>query len=129
MSQAFAGKLLKVDLTTGKIVPQPLDEEKVLKYLGARGYNARLLWELVPPGINPLGPENVLIFGTGTLTGTSAPTSGRTTVSCKGPATGLYLKTSVGGTGVPSSNSPVTTTWSLRAGRRNPFTCSSGTGK
>jgi len=97
MPFAFAGKLLHVNLTTREITPKPLDEEKVLKYLGARGFNARLLWELVPPGADPLGPENVLIFGTGTLTGTSAPTSGRTTVSCKGPATGLYLKTSVGG--------------------------------
>jgi aldehyde:ferredoxin oxidoreductase len=97
MPFAFAGKLLRVNLTTGEITPKPLDEEKVLKYLGARGFNARLLWELVPPGVEPLGPENVLIFGTGTLTGTSSPTSGRTTVSCKGPATGLYLKTSVGG--------------------------------
>jgi len=97
MPSAFAGKLLHVNLTTGEIAPKPLDEKKVLKYLGARGFNARLLWELVPPGADPLGPENVLIFGTGTLTGTSAPTSGRTTVSCKGPATGLYLKTSVGG--------------------------------
>ena len=97
MPFAFAGKMLHVNLTTGEIAPKPLDEEKVLKYLGARGFNARLLWELIPSGADPLGPENVLIFGTGTLTGTSAPTSGRTTVSCKGPATGLYLKTSVGG--------------------------------
>ncbi len=97
MSHAFAGKLLHVNLTTGHITPKPLDEKKVLKYLGARGFNARLLWEHVPPGVDPLGPENFLIFGTGTLTGTSAPTSGRTTVSCKGPATGLYLKTNVGG--------------------------------
>src|SRR5512139_1229531 len=97
MPPAFAGKILHVNLTTGGIAPKPLEEKKVLKYLGARGFNARLLWEIVPPGVDPLGPENVLIFGTGTLTGTSAPTSGRTTVSCKGPATGLYLKTSVGG--------------------------------
>jgi aldehyde:ferredoxin oxidoreductase len=97
MPPAFAGNLLHVNLTTGDIARKPLDEEKVLKYLGGRGFNARLLWDLVSPGADPLGPENVLIFGTGTLTSTSAPTSGRTTVSCKGPATGLYLKTSVGG--------------------------------
>ena len=97
MPFAFAGKLLHVNLTTGQIAPKPLVERKVLKYLGARGFNARLLWDLLPPGADPLGPKNLLIFGTGTLTGTSAPTSGRTTVSCKGPATGLYLKTSVGG--------------------------------
>lgn len=97
MPHSFAGKLLEVNLSDGEIIQKPLDEEKVLKYLGARGFNARLLWELVGPGVDPLGPENVLIIGTGTLTGTSAPTSGRTTITCKGPATGLYLKTNVGG--------------------------------
>ena len=97
MPHAFAGKILYVDLSNGKVANKPLDDKEVLKYLGARGYNARLLWDMVPPGVDPLGPENVLIFGTGTLTGTSAPTSGRTTVTCKGPATDLYLKTNVGG--------------------------------
>jgi aldehyde:ferredoxin oxidoreductase len=51
----------------------------------------------VQAGIDPLGPENVLIWSPGTLSGTSAPSSGRTSVTCKGPATGLYLKVSVGG--------------------------------
>ncbi len=97
MTHAFAGKILQVDLSSRKIATAPLDEKKTLKYLGSRGFGAYLLWEMVPRGIEPLGPENVLIFGTGTLTGTSAPTSGRTTVTCKGPATGLYLKTNVGG--------------------------------
>jgi aldehyde:ferredoxin oxidoreductase len=97
MTQAFAGKILQVDLSSRKIATEPLDDKKVLKYLGGRGFGAALLWEMVPRGTEPLGPENVLIFGTGTLTGTSAPTSGRTTVTCKGPATGLYLKTNVGG--------------------------------
>jgi len=99
MPHALAGKLLEVDLSDGTIVQRSLDVENddVLKYLGARGYNARLLWDLVPPAADPLGPENVLIFGTGTLSATSAPTSGRTTITCKSPATGLYLKTNVGG--------------------------------
>jgi len=97
MLHAFSGKLLEINLSDGEIVQKPFDEEKALKYLGARGFNARLLWELMGPAVDPLGPENVLIFGTGTLTGTSAPTSGRTTVTCKSPATGLYLKTNVGG--------------------------------
>ena len=97
MPHAFAGKLLEVNLSDGEIIQKSLNDDKVLKYLGARGFNARLLWELVGPAVDPLGPENVLIFGTGTLTGTSAPTSGRTTVTCKSPATGLYLKTNVGG--------------------------------
>jgi len=69
----------------------------VRKYLGGRGLAARWLYERVPAGADPLGPENILIFGTGTLTGTSAPSSGRSSVTTKGPATKLYLKVSVGG--------------------------------
>ncbi|MBW1962892.1 MAG: aldehyde ferredoxin oxidoreductase family protein [Deltaproteobacteria bacterium] len=97
MMYAFAGKILYVNLSTGEVEKRTLYPEEVLKYLGSRGFNAHILWEMVPPGIDPLGAENVLIFGTGTLTATSAPTSGRTTITCKGPATGLYLKTNFGG--------------------------------
>ncbi|MFQ5874865.1 MAG: aldehyde ferredoxin oxidoreductase family protein, partial [Dehalococcoidia bacterium] len=66
-------------------------------FLGGRGIAAKILYQRVKAGIDPLGPENVLIFSTGTLTGTSAPSSGRSSMTCKGPATGLYLKASVGG--------------------------------
>jgi len=94
---AIVGRILYVDLSRCKIVKKPLDTEEVLNWLGGRGFNAWLLWSMVPAGIDPLGLDNVLIFGTGTLTGTSAPLSGRTTITCKGPATGLYLKANVGG--------------------------------
>lgn len=91
------GQILHVDLTTREIWAEPLSESRVLKYLGGRGLNADVLWNSIEPGIDPLGPENLLIFGAGTLTGTHAPCSGRTTITCKSPATGLYLKSNVGG--------------------------------
>jgi aldehyde:ferredoxin oxidoreductase len=94
----WAGTILYVDLTRGKIHKEPLSMATGAKYLGGRGINAKLLWDLIrKPGIDPLSPENVLIFGTGTLTGTIAPTNGRTFVTCKGAITNLYLKTSMGG--------------------------------
>ncbi len=94
---AYTGKILHVDLTTEKVWEEPLPPEKVRKLLGGRGVNAALLFELTKPGIDPLGEENVLIFGTGPLSGTLAPSSGRMTITAKGPATNLYLKSSVGG--------------------------------
>lgn len=95
---AWAGTILHVDLMKGKIWKQPLPKELGATFLGARGINAKLLWDHIrKPGIDPLSPENVLIFGVGTLTGTTAPSSGRTTITCKGPATNLYLKTNMGG--------------------------------
>lgn len=95
---SWAGTILHVDLTSGRIWKQSLPEELGSKFLGARGINARLLWDCIKePGIDPLSPENPLIFGTGPLTGTLAPGSGRTTVTCKGVLTNLYNKTNMGG--------------------------------
>ncbi len=93
----WVGKILYVDLSKGKTWVEPLKEELCKKFLGNRGINAKILWDLVKPGIDPLGPENVMIFGTGPLTGTTAPSSGRVTVTFKSPVTNLYFKTNVGG--------------------------------
>lgn len=94
----WAGKILHIDLKKKKIWTEELNPKLGEMFLGARGMNAKLLWGLIKkPGIDPLGPENVLIFGAGALTGTTAPSSGRTTVTCKGPTTNLYLKSNMGG--------------------------------
>jgi aldehyde:ferredoxin oxidoreductase len=93
----YQGRILHVDLTSERIWDEPISLDTVRSYLGSRGINGDILWKSLKPGTDPLGPDNLLIFGTGTLTGTRAPSSGRTTVTCKSPATGLYLKTSAGG--------------------------------
>lgn len=90
-------RILNVDLTQRKTWQESVPENDLEALLGGRGISAKLLYERTPAGLDPLGPDNVLIFGTGTLTGTNAPSSGRTSVTCKSPATGLYLKVSVGG--------------------------------
>jgi aldehyde:ferredoxin oxidoreductase len=92
-----AQRILNVDLTTGQISTEEVSRRDLVRLLGGRGLAAKVLYERIPAGMDPLGPENVLIWGPGTLSGTSAPSSGRTSVTCKGPATGLYLKVSVGG--------------------------------
>jgi aldehyde:ferredoxin oxidoreductase len=91
------GKILYIDLAESKVWKDNLPIDLSLRLLGGRGINAILLWRLVKPEVDPLGPDNVLIFGVGALTGTSAPCAGRTTVTCKAPLTGLYLKSSMGG--------------------------------
>lgn len=93
----WAGKILRVDLTKGKAVAQPLARGLAIDYLGSRGVNARILWDELPPNADPLAPTNILIFGAGPLNATFAPCSGRLTVSSKSPATNLYTKSSVGG--------------------------------
>lgn len=91
------GKILHIDLSKGKTWVEPLEMDRIRKYLGSRGLNVEMLWRYLEPGVDSLSPENVLIFGAGTLTGTKTPSSGRTTITTKSPATGLYLKTSAGG--------------------------------
>jgi len=94
----WAGKILHVDLAKKKIWTEDLDKKLTFQFLGGRGINAKLLWDLIrKPGIDCFSPQNLLIFGTGALTGTTAPSSGRTTVTCKGALTNLYLKTNMGG--------------------------------
>ncbi len=93
----YAGRILHVDLSREAVWEEPLAGHLISKFLGGRGINAALLWDCTEPGKDPLGPENALIFGTGPLAGTFAPSSGRTTITCRGAATRLYLKSSVGG--------------------------------
>ncbi len=92
------GKILHVDLSHSKTWEEKLREDLILKFLGSRGINARLLWDYInEPHMNPFDERNPLIISAGVLTGTTAPSSGRTTITCKGVITGLYLKSSLGG--------------------------------
>lgn len=97
MEMSRRGVILHVDLTERRIWREEIPREWEAAYLGSRGINARLLWNLLKPGVDPLSKDNVLIFGAGKLSGTGAPSSGRTTITCKSPATDLYMKVNVGG--------------------------------
>lgn len=84
----WAGQRLKVYLTEGEIVKEPLSEDLRLNYLGGRGFNSKLLFDELTPGIDPLGPENISMLAVGPLNGTAAPASSRWTISAKSPMTG-----------------------------------------
>jgi len=81
----WTGKILRVDLTTGKITETPTSDY-VPKYIGGRGVGARIYWETVPPECGAFDPENALIFMTGAAAGTFAPTATHMYVGCKSPA-------------------------------------------
>ncbi|MHA2363458.1 MAG: aldehyde ferredoxin oxidoreductase family protein, partial [Candidatus Hodarchaeales archaeon] len=84
----YMGKILRVNLSTGKITEE-IPNEKILKmYLGGVGVATKYLIDEIPKGIDPLGPENKLIFMTGPLTGTPSPSTGRYSVVAKSPLTG-----------------------------------------
>ena len=93
----WAGSILRVNLSTGNIKTEPLDETLRLNYLGGRGINSRILYGEVKAGIDPLGPENKLIFGVTPLTGTGLIQSGRCHATAKSPLTGILGDSNVGG--------------------------------
>ena len=91
------GKILDIDLGTLSYKTSPLDMEMAHQYIGGRGLGARLLWDLVGPEVDPLSPENVLIFTNGPLTGTGYQTSNRFSVTTKSPLTGTVSDANSGG--------------------------------
>ncbi len=95
--EGWAGKILEIDLTTGITQTSALNMEMARLFLGGRGLGVRLLWDLVGPEIEPLSPDNVLIFTTGPMTASGAQTSNRFSVSTKSPLTGTILDANSGG--------------------------------
>ena len=93
----YAGRFLTVDLGTGAIDALPLSDELAEKYLGGRGFVAKLLYDMLPRGIDPLGPENVIVFANGPATGTLIPTASRIAVGVKSPLTGTISASYMGG--------------------------------
>jgi aldehyde:ferredoxin oxidoreductase len=85
--KGVCGKLLEIDLSTGKTENITISDEMLEKYLGGRGLGARLLFDTVPANADPLSPGNVLIFLTGPLTGTMVPGSSKFVVITKSPLT------------------------------------------
>ena len=98
MANGYMGKLLNVDLSSGKVEAEALDEALCRDLVGGYGLGARLLLDRMRPGVDPLGPENILGFITGPLTGTDAITGNRFTVVCKSPLTGTWGDANCGGT-------------------------------
>lgn len=90
--------VLRVNLSTGTIVEERITEDMYKMYLGGRGLASKLLSDEIDPAVDPLSPENKLIFANGLLTGTSAPTGGRYMVITKSPLTGTIASSNSGGT-------------------------------
>ncbi len=94
---AWTRNVLRVNLTAGTCTTEPLNMEWANDYLGQRGLASKYLAEEVDPAVDPLSPDNKLIFATGPLTGTMASTAGRYSVITKSPLTGAIACSNSGG--------------------------------
>jgi aldehyde:ferredoxin oxidoreductase len=93
------GKILQVDLSNSKIRDEELSDDLINGYIGGAGINAKLFYDLMRdnPQMDPLSPENPLIFGVGPVVGTAFPCASRFTVTSKSPLTGVFGDSNGGG--------------------------------
>lgn len=99
--KGYAGRILWINLTHEKVRVEDFPEKLAERYLGGSGICARILYDLIKPGIDPLSPENVLMFATGPLTGTLFPQACRYTVAAKSPLTGIWGESHAAGHWAP----------------------------
>jgi len=97
LTDGYAGRLGFVNLSTGEVKEEKLDEKMARDFIGVHGLGVRVLFERQKAGVDPLGPENILGFITGPLTGTPVPTGSRYAVVCKSPLTGGWGDANSGG--------------------------------
>lgn len=96
MTDSYMNRFLLIDLSARSFKTLDVPDWLKREYVGGKGFGAKILYDLLEPGADPLGPANLLIFLTGPLTATAAP-SMRACVVCKSPLTGGYLDSYFGG--------------------------------
>ena len=97
----YAGRILRVDLSRGRIRKVSIEHSLLRRFIGGSGLAAKILFDETRPDIDPLSPENLLIFMTGPVTATNVPMSGRYQVVSKSPLTGIYGESDSGGSWGP----------------------------
>lgn len=102
MSKAYMGKILMVDLSSGTMTEEKIPDDVYRQYLSGMGLGAYILYNRIPAGADPLGPDNILGFCSGLLTGTGSLFSGRWTLVGKSPLTGGWGDANCGGTFSPA---------------------------
>lgn len=100
IKSGYFKKHLHVDLTAGSTEIRPLSDAFIEKYVGGRGFGAKLVWDNLRRHnfkLDPLGPENLIAIAPGPLSGLYLPSSGKNSFVAISPATGLYADSSIGG--------------------------------
>ncbi|MFW5854303.1 MAG: aldehyde ferredoxin oxidoreductase family protein [Thermodesulfobacteriota bacterium] len=97
MPYGYAGKILRIDLSTGSVTTEPLSEELTERFIGGRGFVAKTMFDEIPAGIDPFSKDNRFVIASGPLSGHYLPASGKTHFGTKSPATGGYADSNMGG--------------------------------
>jgi aldehyde:ferredoxin oxidoreductase len=95
--KGYGGTITYVDLSSGRVWDESLEQGFARQYLGGNGFGVRELFDRVPRGADPLGPENAFIIAAGPLNGTLAHGSGRAGIITKSPLTGYFMDSYFGG--------------------------------
>lgn len=95
--KGYFGKLLRVDLTEGLFNEVPVSDEDLKQYVGGSTLAAKIIFDSVRPGMDPLAPESPIVFATGPFTGSNVPMVSRAAISGISPATGIWGEATTGG--------------------------------
>ena len=95
-ADGYMGQVLWVDLDKGEVQSKPVDRDLLKRFIGGRGLGVKLLFDLAPPQVDPLDPQNPLILATGPYTGTGV-FSAFFNVTTKSPLTGVAASSHCGG--------------------------------
>jgi aldehyde:ferredoxin oxidoreductase len=95
--KGYFGKFLKIDLTSGKTEEIPISDADLKKYVGGSTLAAKLIYDYVKPDMDPLSPENPIVFATGPFTGSNVPMVSRAAICGISPGTGLWGEATTGG--------------------------------
>lgn len=97
LKHGYGGRILRIDLTEQRFQIESLDQAWIRPVIGGRAANTKRLFEELDTDCDPLGPDNILLFGIGPLTGSLLPASAYYTVSAKSPLTGILGDSAAGG--------------------------------
>ncbi|MCK4925797.1 aldehyde ferredoxin oxidoreductase, partial [Candidatus Aerophobetes bacterium] len=102
MALGYWNKILRIDLTDGKITKEEIDDDTCKLFVGGAGIGAKILWEEVPPEVSAFDPDNRLVFAGGPFQGHPVPGSAKFSIISKSPLTGTYADSAAGAKWGPS---------------------------
>lgn len=102
MANGYMGQILDVDLSAGTMEDFPITQEMRDEYIGGYGIGVKIIYDRMKPGVDPLGPDNILGLITGPMTGTPCIEGNRFVAVCKSPLTGTWGDANCGGTWGPA---------------------------